>query len=718
MTTRENKKRSRRAKTGARALQPIIVGAVVLFMIGTAKLWGQQWKALDPEGGDFLGTVTNPAKSAEIIALVRQPNAAYESADGGLSWTKLSDLPTSDSLRCMCAFGYSRFYAVSYYGFCRSADGGRTWNYSTFPGEGGFATACCADPTNAEKVYVVGYYKENGDLYGERSDPLFFRSDDGGQNWSVTTIPHLFDALSLWCAAVSKTNPNIIYAAGYKQMGTQRTEAVLKSTDGGTNWLDVFNGFWSVGVRCFSSVAVDPTDSRRVYAAAYNHLYRSEDGGASWIGPIITCHGSAIAIDPTAPAKLCAGEENFMYVSSDYGQNWSRSSVGAVRGTIQMIEIAPSVPSKVRVSTSLGLYGSENNGATWTGIYTGFKNATISSFAISPSDPSTLYLGGRIGNTGGAVFASHDSGQSWQEKTVPPLASDVHDLLINPADPDILLALTPGTTMWIGLYRSVDGGDVWTKADYEGRFFEGYGDGHCLAQHLSNPNVVYAGGGGLSMLVRKSTDGGVSWGAPYNLIPDCQTFAYCLDIAVAPSDSTIIYAVGYESPDLPRWDIYNAPRVYRSHDSGDTWQDVSSNLEALMPGHSWTLWDLGARAAAVHPTDSETVYVGTNVGFFYSINGGVSWSATTLTVSVNALAYDLTRHSIYAATNDEGVFVSPDGGVTWRAINQGLGSLKCLCVGFDSQTDCLFVGTKNSGIWRAKVGPGFARAVFEWTQYQ
>jgi len=710
MKTRENKKRSRRVKTGARAFQLIIVGAAVLFMIGTAKLWGQQWQALDPEGGDFVGTVTNPANSAEIIALVRQPNAAYESADGGSSWTKLSDLPTPDILRCMCTFDYSHFYAVSYYGCCRSADGGRTWNYSTFPGEGGFATACCADPNNAEKVYVVGY-KENG----ERSDPLFFRSDDGGQNWSVTTIPHLFDALALCCVAVSKTNPDIIYAAGYKQMGTQRTEAVLKSTDGGINWSDVFSGYWGVGARCFSSVAVDPTDSRRVYAAV--PLYRSEDGGASWIGPIITCHGSAIAIDPTAPAKLYAGEENVMYVSSDYGQNWNRSPSRAVRGTVQMIEIAPSAPSKVRVSTSVGLYGSENNGATWTGIYTGFKNATISSFAISPADPATLYLGGRIGNTGGAVFASHDSGNSWQEKTAPSWALDIHDLLINPADPDIILALTPQEYTWTGLYRSVDGGDVWTKADYEDPFFENYNNRNCLAQHLSNPNVVYAGGGYSSMLVRKSTDGGASWGAPRNLIPACLG-AQCLDIAVAPSDSNILYAVGYESAGLTYSDIYNAPRVYRSNDSGDTWQNVSSNLNALMPGYPWIWLDLGVRAAAVHPTDSNTVYVGTNVGFFYSINGGVSWSTTTLTVSVNALAYDLTRHSIYAATNDEGVFVSPDGGVTWRAINQGLESLKCLCVGFDSQTNCLFVGTKNSGIWRAKVGLGFARAVFEWTQYQ
>ena len=86
-------------------------------------------------------------------------------------------------------------------------------------------------------------------------------------------------------------------------------------------------------------------------------------------------------------------------------------------------------------------------------------------------------------------------------------------------------------------------------------------------------------------------------------------------------------------------------------------------------------------ALAVDPTDSNTVYVGTDVGVFKSIDGGNNWTTMNVGLAppgqiteVNLLMIDPQHpNTVYAASlNRRGLFKSTDGAATWSTINSGL----------------------------------------------
>ncbi len=80
-------------------------------------------------------------------------------------------------------------------------------------------------------------------------------------------------------------------------------------------------------------------------------------------------------------------------------------------------------------------------------------------------------------------------------------------------------------------------------------------------------------------------------------------------------------------------------------------------------------------ALAINPNTPDTLYAGTqNSGVFKSTDGGAIWNLvnTGLTnTTVNALAIDpMTPNTLYAGTG-RGVFKSTDGGANWTALMSG-----------------------------------------------
>lgn len=96
---------------------------------------------------------------------------------------------------------------------------------------------------------------------------------------------------------------------------------------------------------------------------------------------------------------------------------------------------------------------------------------------------------------------------------------------------------------------------------------------------------------------------------------------HVLDFAIAPSNTDVLYAATLEAG------------VFKTVDGGSTWTAVNSGLGMPDP-------DLGAGAIVVDPTNPDRVYVSVgqlggidifspspnHPGFFYSANGGVSWT--------------------------------------------------------------------------------------------
>lgn len=645
------------------------VAMFVTAFCGTAARGGsEEWVAVGPAGGNFIEAVVDPSDASRVTAITSNPGRAYRSTNAGDNWVLFGEIRWS-YLNDASAFSPSRLYAITPTECHRSSDGGSTWNASTYVSGGGmYGLVMCAHPTDSSIVYVVGERIESPVL----TKTVLFKSTDGGQSWSNSDLfsdKHITPR----DVTVSQTNPDVIYVAG--------RGSLVRSTDGGTSWTDLTGLIPNSTNVSFDAVVVDPADGNRIYVAG-NHFYRSLDGGASWESHVSWMNIWAIAIDPTDHSRLYAGGYNWMYTSTDYGENWTRQN-RLFESPIRHLEVAPTAGSTVYASTAIGLFRSTNAGVDWSEAYNGVFCSVVPTLAVAPSRPSTVFAQHKWKG----VTASANGGDGWQYTERFPGCEDILALLVSATSPSVVLAVGEYMGPDGGVYRSEDGGNVWERVSEDLDFR------HSLAADPSNPDVIYAGGrssgfaSGSGMSVWKSIDGGETWGAPVLL---ASGGGWCRDVAVAPSDSQVVYGAGTVS-----W----LGGVLRSADGGSTWTDATGNLSDLHPG-SW-----GAYAVCVLPGSADEVAVGTVVeyiggGVFVTTNGGASWSATGLAESTRALVYDESAGVLYAATQSAGVYRSPDRGLSWQAINDGLGRLNCLCLDIDPVNGILYVGTDGGGVYR------------------
>jgi photosystem II stability/assembly factor-like uncharacterized protein len=151
-----------------------------------------------------------------------------------------------------------------------SIDGGKSWKQSSL--ETGVATEIVYAQDGTTYVSML-----NGDLY---------RSNDGGENWSLVSQnitsginkdlfdPDLFDPV-LISLAVDSVDPSRLYA-GFTQGG------VLVSEDGGENWKPSLAGM--VPETSILDLAVDQTHPGVIYAASGDSgVYRSLNHGETWM---------------------------------------------------------------------------------------------------------------------------------------------------------------------------------------------------------------------------------------------------------------------------------------------------------------------------------------------------------------------------------------------------------------------------------------------------
>jgi len=199
--------------------------------------------------------------------------------------------------------------------------------------------------------------------------------------------------------------------------------------------------------------------------------------------------------------------------------------------------------------------------------------------------------------------------------------------------------------------------------------------------------------GGYSMVVLKTTNGGVSW--PIRSFPGTggSYGTYCEAIAVAPGAPTTVYAGGQE-------DYY--AKIFCSTDAGATWEDISGALDTMLSRYDtvYAIW--------VSPLDPRMILAGTSQGVFKRVSTGRGrdciWSSTDIQHSTNSLAYDPLSGIIYAATVN-GVFETDDAGSSWRELNDGLACLDTSCIVLDSDNSLLYVGTNGGSVWRRSIAP-------------
>jgi photosystem II stability/assembly factor-like uncharacterized protein len=231
------------------------------------------------------------------------------------------------------------------------------------------------------------------------------------------------------------------------------------------------------------------------------------------------------------------------------------------------------------------------------------------------------YLGGHSG-----VWRSDDGGATWRHLTrsqpapgqtaVPGalMVPNVYDVLVSPADEDIVFAATgrdPRRPALNGVYRSTNGGTTWTRVHQFVTVQGGVSTVRnvgCLAVAPDNPLLVYAAG---QSAVGISSDGGVTW---VESVPQQSPGQIVNLVAVGPQTGAIrhVYAVG--------------SRVWHSTDGGQAWQEDPVALSLGFPSDT-----LGtcARALAIHPGAPTVIYLNSNGNLFrgnFSGAGAAVWT--------------------------------------------------------------------------------------------
>ncbi len=311
--------------------------------------------------------------------------------------------------------------------------------------------------------------------------------------------------------------------------------------------------------------------------------------------------------------------------------------------------------------TKSPLYKSVDGAATWSNDNYGFAGPipfsgapSVSGLVIHPTETSTVYAA-----TGTGVFKTTNGGRTWSSMSNGLPGSGVTALVINPSAPSTLYAAVSNLTSQTGVYKTTDGGANWVRRSNGIVGLEL----NSFAIDPVTPDTLYVGIACClpGSRVFKTTDGGDNW-APLGSAPTLNPTS----IAVDPLNYTTVYIADGATPG----------EVYKSIDSGTTWQSLGSKV-------------LFARSIAISPHTAGVVYAGTDQGIFKTIDGGTSW--TPFTSKAGKIVFDpVSSSTLYWLSNpfsfnSEGLFKSTDNGQTWIAVNRGLNAPQAVALVIDPQ---------------------------------
>ena len=324
-------------------------------------------------------------------------------------------------------------------------------------------------PLDPNRIYA----SQTSSWFGQ----IIQRSDDGGKTWTIPggeKIPDAFEPPAgesnrfqyegevgthqfydgtqhpwefkrIWHLEPSLTDPDLVYAGA-------EDAALFRSNDGGKSWHELSalraakGHLWQPGAggMCLHTIIVDPTNPKRIFTAiSAAGAFRTDDGGQSWQpinkglkSPYQLPDADAevghcvhrIAMHRSRPSVLFMQKHWDVMRSDNAGDLWTDVGGDDLPSDFGFpIDVHAHEPETIYVvpiksdsehfppDGKLRVYRSRTGGNEWEGLTKGlpqqdcYVNVLRDAMAVDSLDECGVYFG----TTGGQVYASADSGDTW-----------------------------------------------------------------------------------------------------------------------------------------------------------------------------------------------------------------------------------------------------------------------------------------------------------------
>ncbi len=318
---------------------------------------------------------------------------------------------------------------------------------------------------------------------------------------------------------------------------------VWKTTDAGTNWSNISDGYFETG----SVGSIDVADSNPdvIYVGTGSDgirsnvilgkgIYRSTDAGETWthLGLRDTGQIGAVVVHPTNPevvyvaalgSPFGANPERGVYKSTDGGRSWDHVLYVSDRTGAIDLELNPANSDEVYAAMwhaerkpwtiisgdekEDGIYISRDSGKNWKKIEKGLPQGLIGKIdlAVSPDDPSRVYALVEAKPEEEGLYRSNDRGESWYlvstQRGIMNRPFYYTNVDTDPTDADVVYVNNEG------FYKSTDGGNTFSRRSTP------HGDNHDMWINPDNPEImIQSNDGGANV----TFNGGETWSTQSN----------------------------------------------------------------------------------------------------------------------------------------------------------------------------------------------------------
>jgi len=606
-------------------------------------------------------------------------------------------------------------------GLYRTTDGGDNW--TKIPGfdSSEHIARIAIDPTNSNIIFVA----VPGALWSNSTARGLYRSTDGGATWSKTL--YINDHAGCAEVVIDQQNPSIVYASTWEFRRLPYAfnsggpgSGMYKSTDGGKTWRELTNGLPKkpFGRIAFNVAPSAPNKLLAIVEAKETSLYISDDGGESWKEQSATpnvkarpFYFSTIAFDPKEPKRVYRPAFQFSY-SDDGGYSFADATGdgGWLHADMHAFWINPLNTNQMYVGTDGGVYLSLDRGVTWLFC----QNLPVGQFyhvALDDAEPYRMYGGlqdngswvapsaapGGVGNSNwmniyfgdgfwtqpdpldhNAAYAEYQGGnmgridlRTLKSVDIQPQQGKGEEKLRWNWNTPIVTGITNKHNLYTGaqyLYKTTNGGRAWerispdlttnNKAKQKQEESGGLSadntsaENHCtiftITESPLDANTIWVGTDDGNLQV--SGDGGKSWKNVSKAVAACGVPAQTWVSSIEPSrfSKDVVYAT-FDNH------MYGDHKTYvaRSTDAGQTWQLLSSS--------EFTGF---AHKIREDLQNKDLLFLGTEMGFFATVDGGASWFRMKNRIPEYALVRDIQidpkTSDLVLGTHGRGIIVVND----------------------------------------------------------